>query len=90
MQTSLENFAKANELKGVILGTRRGDPNSPGQGLFCPTTENWPPLMRINPIIDWSFQNVWTFLRRIRVPYCSLYDCGYTSIGGTRNTRPNR
>eukprot|EP00210_Caulerpa_lentillifera_P001702 g1636.t1 len=89
MKSSLASFSSEHNIKGVILGTRRGDPNSPGQGLFCPTTGDWPPLMRINPIIDWSYQNVWTFLRRIQAPYCTLYDSGYTSIGGTKSTRPN-
>lgn len=67
----------------------RGDPNSPGQSLYTPTTEDWPPLMRINPILEWSYQNIWDFLRRCHLPYCRLYDAGYTSIGSISDTRPN-
>ena len=29
------------------------------------------------------------FIRRLDIPFCSLYNQGFTSLGGTRNTRPN-
>jgi FAD synthetase len=32
---------------------------------------------------------VWEFLRSCKLPYCSLYDVGYTSIGNIHNTVPN-
>lgn len=35
----------------------------------------------INPIIEWSDDDVWNFIRAETVPYCSLYDEGFTRIG---------
>jgi 3'-phosphoadenosine 5'-phosphosulfate sulfotransferase (PAPS reductase)/FAD synthetase len=70
--------------------TRRGDPNADGQEYFCPSSAGWPPFMRINPILDWSYADVWGFLRACELPYCCLYDQGYTSLGGVHNTLPNR
>lgn len=76
-------------IKAILLGTRRGDPNAPGQETYCPSSPGWPPFMRINPILEWTYHDVWSFLRFARVPYCCLYDQGYTSIGSVSNTHPN-
>jgi phosphoadenosine phosphosulfate reductase len=35
----------------------------------------------VNPIIDWSESDVWTFIRERAIPYCSLYDEGFKRIG---------
>jgi FAD synthetase len=75
--------------KAIVLGTRHGDPNAHGQETFCPSSEGWPPFMRINPVLDWSYSEVWRFLRECQVEYCSLYDLGFTSIGSTKDTVPN-
>ena len=45
--------------------------------------------MRIHPVIDWHYAEIWTFIRELGVEYCKLYDLGYTSLGGTTDTHPN-
>jgi len=45
--------------------------------------------MRIHPIIDWSYDQVWTFLKDFNIPYCPLYDKGYTHLGNITNSGPN-
>ena len=45
--------------------------------------------MRIFPILDWDYKAVWQFLRLLNLPYCSLYDNGFTSLGEKHNSQPN-
>ena len=35
----------------------------------------------VNPIIDWSSGDVWDFIKKKKLKYCSLYDEGYKRIG---------
>ena len=35
----------------------------------------------LNPIIDWTDDEVWEFIREYAVPYCKLYDEGFTRVG---------
>ncbi len=36
----------------------------------------------INPIIDWTDSDVWSFIKNyLKIPYCELYDNGYHRLG---------
>ncbi len=35
----------------------------------------------VNPIIDFTDDDVWQFIREENLPYCNLYDQGYERIG---------
>jgi len=90
MKKALETYkSKFPHVKGILIGTRRTDPYCNKLGFRNQTDQGWPDFVRINPIIDWSFSDVWIFLKKLDVPYCSLYDQGYTSIGSTYNTFKN-
>ncbi|KAI0363293.1 adenine nucleotide alpha hydrolases-like protein, partial [Pilatotrama ljubarskyi] len=90
MRVALELYkARFPHVEAILIGTRRGDPHGAQLGFRNPTDAGWPRFVRVNPIINWAYADVWAFLRRFRVPYCSLYDEGYTSLGSTYNTFPN-
>jgi FAD synthetase len=36
--------------------------------------------MRIHPILEWTYAQVWQFLRELKVPYCELYDQGQVDM----------
>ena len=35
----------------------------------------------LNPIIDWTDDEVWEFIHEYNIPYCSLYDEGFKRLG---------
>ncbi|EPQ51939.1 adenine nucleotide alpha hydrolases-like protein [Gloeophyllum trabeum ATCC 11539] len=76
-------------IEAILVGTRKGDPHGATLQYRNPCDPGWPSFERVHPIINWSYNDVWVFLRALKVPYCSLYDEGYTSIGSTYNTFPN-
>lgn len=76
-------------IRGILMGTRKQDPYGERLNLFSPTDPNWPKYMRINPILNWHYADVWSLLQECKIPYMLLYDQGYTSIGGRHDTKPN-
>ncbi|KAI7553339.1 putative FAD synthetase, partial [Hortaea werneckii] len=76
-------------VRAIFVGTRRTDPHGERLQYFDPTDGGWPAFMRIHPVIDWHYAEIWSFIRHLEIPYCGLYDLGYTSLGGTTDTHPN-
>ncbi len=79
--------AKLSELKAWITGIRRDQ---------APTRANtrkleWDAkfgLVKLNPLADWSWEQVWDYIRAHEIPYNPLHDRNYPSIGCTYCTRP--
>lgn len=44
-------------------------------------------MLKINPILDWTVDQVWDYIRKNDVPYNKLHDMGYPSIGCAPCTR---
>ena len=44
-------------------------------------------LIKINPLADWSQEDVWNYIKKNSVPYNRLHDLGYPSIGCSPCTR---
>jgi len=45
-------------------------------------------LVKVNPLANWSLQQVWDYIRLFDVPYNPLHDQGFVSIGCEPCTRP--
>jgi len=45
-------------------------------------------LVKINPLAGWSSRDVWNYIARYDVPYNTLHNHGYTSIGCAPCTTP--
>jgi len=44
-------------------------------------------LVKVNPLADWTHDDVWSYIRENNVPYNALHDRGYPSIGCDPCTR---
>lgn len=66
----------------VITGVRWAESarRKAGHGLIS-TCYKRPDKKLLNPIIDWTDDEVWEFIRERGLPYCKLYDEGWTRIG---------
>jgi FAD synthetase len=91
LKKCLEEFKKAfPNIMHVLMGTRRTDNQYVAKlNDFSETDADWPKFIRVNPILDWNYFEIWYFLKRFNVPYCSLYDLGYTSLGDINNSIRN-
>lgn len=43
--------------------------------------EDHPGHVRVLPILEWTELDIWTFQVKYSIPWCSLYDQGYRSLG---------
>ena len=44
-------------------------------------------ILKINPLVNWTYEQVWSYIRANKLPYNRLHDQGYPSIGCAPCTR---
>jgi phosphoadenosine phosphosulfate reductase len=77
-------------LKGLdawITGLRREQAVSRTEVRKLELDEEHGNILKINPLADWTYDQVWSYLRANNVPYHRLHDRGYPSIGCAPCTR---
>ncbi|PLB44486.1 adenine nucleotide alpha hydrolases-like protein [Aspergillus steynii IBT 23096] len=90
LRSSFQDYLDRNpSIKAIFVGTRRTDPHGAKLTHFDRTDSGWPDFVRVHPVIDWHYAEIWAFIRHLDLKYCPLYDQGYTSLGGTGDTHPN-
>lgn len=73
----------------VFLGERQSDTTGVRYRPIEPTSAEWPPAMRVFPILNWDLGDIWQYIDALGLPLCELYGRGFASIGLTTDTRPN-
>lgn len=66
-------------------GTRNDVPVVQVDSVFSTGTE---PLIKFNPLANWSSKEVWDYIRVSEAPYNQLHEQGFISIGCQPCTRP--
>ena len=60
MKEALEAYLEERKtVRMVFVGTRRTDPHGEFLTHFDPTDHGWPQFMRVHPVIDWHYAEVW-------------------------------
>lgn len=91
MKHALTEFVNTHNIKAVISGTRSTDPYSQNLDLITRTDvdKGWPDTLRVMPIYMWTYEQIWSFILQNDLPFCSLYNLGYTYVGDRENSIPN-
>lgn len=76
-------------IKVIIVGIRYSDPYGSQLKYEQATDHSWPEFIRIHPVLHWNYTDIWYFILGCNLLYCSLYDEGYTSLGGIDTTQKN-
>jgi phosphoadenosine phosphosulfate reductase len=77
--------AKRSKRGGLELAEKKShrmsnyDPDYPTEEMMY-HCQMWARKM-LNPIIDWTEEEVWEFIDRYKIPYCELYDQGFDRLG---------
>eukprot|EP01112_Ceratiomyxa_fruticulosa_P018746 TRINITY_DN6042_c0_g1_i2.p1 TRINITY_DN6042_c0_g1~~TRINITY_DN6042_c0_g1_i2.p1 ORF type:complete len:243 (-),score=31.70 TRINITY_DN6042_c0_g1_i2:108-836(-) len=89
VKDGLSEQIEQHQIQAIFMGTRSTDPGASSLKSFSPTDPGWPQFIRINPILEWEYHEIWEYIRKLDIPYCPLYDRGFTSIGLQSDTLPN-
>jgi phosphoadenosine phosphosulfate reductase len=78
---------KLRSLKAWITGVRRDQAPTRANAKKLEWDDKFA-LWKLNPLADWTSEQVWSYIRANGVPYNPLHDRSYPSIGCTWCTRP--
>lgn len=60
MRPALDAYlGKKQNIKAIFMGTRRTDPHAELLTHFDVTDKDWPQFMRVHPVIDWHYVEIW-------------------------------
>ncbi|KAK9455917.1 Phosphoadenosine phosphosulfate reductase family-domain-containing protein [Dipodascopsis uninucleata] len=74
-------------VRATLTGRRKSQGGKRGD-LDIVEVEEYTGLIKINPLANWSFSDVHNYIKANNVPYNSLLDKGYRSVGDWHSTSP--
>lgn len=78
---------KLANLDAWVVGLRRQQSESREAVQKIAVDETHGGILKLSPLVDWTREEVWEYIRRHNVPYHELYWQGYASIGCAPCTR---
>jgi phosphoadenosine phosphosulfate reductase len=81
----LKEAVKKHNLPALIIGIRWDEhPERISEKYFSPREDH----MRVHPLLHFTEKDIWDYIKLHKVPYVSLYDKGYRSLGEKEFTKP--
>lgn len=81
----LKQAVEKHNLPALVIGIRADEHKERvGEKSFSPRDTH----MRIHPLLEWTEEDIWDYIRGRDVPYIALYDLGYRSLGEKEFTKP--
>ncbi len=74
-------------LDGWITGIRRNQTSTRENAKMLEIDEKYEGIVKVNPIINWSYDDVWKYVKENKIPIHPLIEKGYPSIGCAPCTR---
>ena len=75
-------------LDGWIAGLRKDQNKNRSDAKMLEIDEMHDDIVKVNPIINWTYDQTWDYIKKNNCPYNKLLDQGYPSIGCEPCTRP--
>lgn len=85
MKTVMFNrYIEQNGIKAIFQGLRRDEQDARSEDEYFEVKEAAhliPAHTRIKPILHFTERDLWNTYQTVKIPYCSLYEKGYRSLG---------
>jgi len=82
---AIKKAVKGYGLEGLMVGIRWDEHKARAkEKYFSPRKDH----MRVHPILHFTEKDIWEYIKRFKLPYVSLYDRGYRSLGEKPFTKP--
>jgi len=83
------------DIKHIVMGVRHDDnrntmSNTSNESFIRKSDCGYPEFMRIYPIFEFDYYDIWGLIILINYPYPILYDVGYSSVGRKSVTFKNQ
>lgn len=75
---AITRFIAYRQVEAFIVGIRRDEHPARSKETQISMRKDH---VRIHPILDFTEQDIWEYIRSYNIPYVSLYDKGYRSLG---------
>lgn len=80
----LREFTAKEKVDGLITGVRRDEHPDRQDDPYVKVVDG---VKRYQPILDFTEEDIWNFILCEGLPYCSLYEQGYRSLGTKSGTK---